>query len=192
MREYCRAHFHGKTLPWGQERRKGQWLEFLERDKEALKECMVLMETSRSHIMVGSNPKCCCAYADKMCKPRLERRRCRRHHQLRVFCAILARGGCGLVFPREMSSLFVSASPGESFPSGGIGLNSALGYILASPAVDGEPRARAWGFLALSESLMAKSIWADRMKGKDAFRRWEAFWQNQQLWWDVREVRVRP
>lgn len=56
-------------------------------------------------------------------------RSCRRRHQLRPFCAILALGGCGLVFPRERGSLLVSACPRESFPSGRMGLDSALGYV---------------------------------------------------------------
>lgn len=149
-----------KTLPWGQGRCRGEWFEFLGRDKEAPKECMALLRR------LPRAPKCCCAHTVTGCaNPGLRPRSCRRHHQLGLFCAILAPGGCGLVFPRERGSLFVSASLGESFPSGRTGLNSALGYVLASHAVDDalpsafSTRARAWGFLALSESLMAKSIW---------------------------------
>lgn len=154
-----------KTLPWGQGRR--QWFEFLGRDKEAPKEGMVLVKR------LSRAPKGCCAHSVTGLQTQDSRPgSCRRHHQLWLFCAILAPGGCGLLLPRERGSLFVSASLGESFPSGRMGLNSALGYVLASPAVDDalpsafSTRARAWGFLALSESFMAKSIgikWRKKM-----------------------------
>lgn len=124
-------------------------------------------------------------------------RRCRRHHQLWLFCAILAPGGCGLLFPRERGSLFVSASPGESFPSGRMGLNSALGYVLHPPAVDGAlPSAFCTWSLSMGLPCFVRithgQIHLDKMKEEDELGRQEAFWQHQQLCWDVREVRVRP
>lgn len=133
MWEYSSCHpdmCHGspwKTLPRGQGRCRRQWLG---RDKEAPKERMVLVKRlSKAPSWWLQTPSAAVPTLQQDVQTQDSRpRRCRRHHQL-LFCAILAPGGCGLVFPRERGSLFVSASPGESFPSGGMGLNSALGYI---------------------------------------------------------------
>lgn len=117
----------------------------------------------RSPITVASDPKCCAHSMTRCANPQFEASQVQEAPSAAALLWHPCPGWMWAGLPREMGSLFVSASPGESSPSGGMGLSSALGYVLASPAADSAPpsvpRARAWGFLPLSESLMAKSIW---------------------------------
>lgn len=146
--------------------------------------------------MVATNPKCCCAHTVTGCaNPRLEAPRVQEAPSAAALLCHPAPGGCWLVSLRERGSLLVSVSPGESFPSGGMGLDSALGYV---PGITRCGWCSAFGTWSQGMGIPCfvrithGQIHLDKREEKDEFRRWEAFWQYQQHCWDVREVRVRP
>lgn len=116
----------------------------------------------RSPITVASGPKCCAHTLTRCANPQSEASQVQEAPSAAALLCHPCPGWMWAGLPQG-NGLIICASPGESSPSGGMGLNSALGYVLASPAADSAPpsapRPRAWGFLALSESLMAKSIW---------------------------------
>ena len=75
--------------------------------------------------------------------------------------------------PQANGLIICVCKPGEKHPiwqDEALGLNSALGYVPATPAADGappsalQPGAKAWGFLGLSKSLTPKSAQTKRRK----------------------------
>lgn len=168
MWEYssCRPEmFHGspwRRLPWGLGRCRGQWLKFLGRHWRSA-QCW--WKGSREPHHGGSRPQVLqCPHGDEMCKP--------------MTWGLEDAGGavsCGPFVPSLPRVDVGWSSPGKGahcwclHARGRVSHLAGWGWILpwatslASPAVDGAPPsapgARAWGFLALSESLMAKSIW---------------------------------